>query len=511
MTDTRVTVVCPTYNRQHLLPCLIRQFLYQSYPQAQMSLVILDDSEKPWTCDIPPNVRYVYSETRMTLCEKRQKLNSLVSDDTAVIVCFDDDDFSFPDRVKKSVHALRNNRRKWQIAGSSEMLVYDTATHNVHKVGPFGVYHATNGTLAYTREYARSHTYVQTQNDKGEESHFMNFYREPLVQLNPYDTILCVNHGGNAVPKNMFLTIKNKLSATLTSLVPHADKFTELWDERWSPSMTQVTNGVRAPNITVSMTTTPVRLKHLPQTVASILSQTLLPTCVQINVPHVCERYPEDTYDEDELRAVTKLFANSLVMLRIVRCKDYGPITKLVPTLQDCTTDYILTIDDDIVYPEQMIEHLYMAANDSVATGISGFVIDRKTAKLLPVNRQTYVHVLEGYAGVLYPARAFAQRAKGMTFMEYIDITSEKDKNCRFSDDIIISNWLALCEYMKMQVYTLQVNRRRFWKDGCVLTRGDAEDALHNGAAGFTTNDNTIRYLDVFAYLESEGLFAFWS
>ena len=44
-----VSVLCPTYNRQALIPLVVEQFMSQRYPKDRMELVILDDSSRKWS------------------------------------------------------------------------------------------------------------------------------------------------------------------------------------------------------------------------------------------------------------------------------------------------------------------------------------------------------------------------------------------------------------------------------------------------------------------------------
>lgn len=503
----RVAVLCPTYKRQHLLPCLLRQFAAQTYPQQLMTLHIFDDSPDPWTPDttLPANVDYHHQPDKRTLCAKRQLMHDRLRDDVDIIVNFDSDDYQFPDRVKHSVQALCKTPKKHQIAGNSCMLVYDTSTDGLYRIGPFGVYHAGQGTMAFTLKYARSHRFVQTADDCAEETAFTNRFTEPLIQLNPYCTIICVNHGQNSVAKNMFLSPKNKLAGGMKKLVANKNDVDELFVTRASSD--ESSDGERnRVSVTVSVTSTPRRLHRLHETLTSIKNQTFWPRRVQVNIPRISRRYPHEAFCEEDFTTMRAIFDNTNIECVVHRCDDYGPITKLWPTLMTARTKYVMTIDDDIAYPMEIIEELFMAAEGrpGAAVGVSGFIIDKQTQQLMPCNRQAFVHVLEGYAGVLYPREAF----DAVSFEEYLSKTCFINDDCMFSDDIIISNYLAQRRVLKMQVYNETVNRRKFWKTGCVLTRGNDIDALHMGADGFTTSNN-LRYAKVLEYLQDRSYLHF--
>lgn len=94
-----VSVVTPTYNRRKFLPILIHLYKTRTYPKEHRELIILDDSLTTNEDLIPkdyPNIRYYYHNEKMTLGEKRNKLNELARGD--IIVCFDDDDYHYPEK-----------------------------------------------------------------------------------------------------------------------------------------------------------------------------------------------------------------------------------------------------------------------------------------------------------------------------------------------------------------------------------------------------------------------------
>lgn len=197
-----VSVICPTYNRRRFLPNLFQQFLYQTYPQEFMELIIVDDSLES-NADIVPNqsnIKYHYLPEKMILGKKRNYLNSLVTGD--IIVCFDDDDFYSTERVRHAVTKLCGSRVL--IAGSSIIHIYYKSLDKILEFGPYAKYHGTNGTMAYKRDYLLNHSYLDDK-DKAEEAHFTNNFQEPMVQLDPQHVMLCLAHNANTVDKDPFI------------------------------------------------------------------------------------------------------------------------------------------------------------------------------------------------------------------------------------------------------------------------------------------------------------------
>jgi len=87
----KISVICPTRNRHHLLPQLVRIFQAQTWPDKE--LLILDDSPAPSPLSAP-GVRYFHSTAELSIGAKRNRLIEQASGD--VIAHFDDDDYYAP-------------------------------------------------------------------------------------------------------------------------------------------------------------------------------------------------------------------------------------------------------------------------------------------------------------------------------------------------------------------------------------------------------------------------------
>jgi len=154
-----------------------------------------------------PTLKFIWSEDKMTLGEKRNRLNKEARGD--IIVAMDDDDFYFPERVEEAVKALQDNPG-YRLAGSSEVYMYFTDTKEIWKAGPYFKGHATNGTMAWTKTYADTHQYDETV-AFSEEKSFLEGYKNPLVQLNPKTVMLVMSHSDNTFDKTELRTNTNPL------------------------------------------------------------------------------------------------------------------------------------------------------------------------------------------------------------------------------------------------------------------------------------------------------------
>lgn len=198
-----VSVLTPTYNRRPFVSMMIACFQHQTYPMDQMEWLIADDGTDPIGDLVQhlPQVRYLRSETKMTLGEKRNWLNKEARGE--ILVNMDDDDYYPPERVAHAVEVLQSNPQVL-IAGSSKMYMYYADQLQIVECGPYWTNHATAATFAYRRALM-----WQTRYDGSsaitEEKYFLKNYRLPLVQLDSEKTILVLVHRHNTVDKYMLL------------------------------------------------------------------------------------------------------------------------------------------------------------------------------------------------------------------------------------------------------------------------------------------------------------------
>ena len=154
-----------------------------------------------------PVTRYFFSEDKLTLGEKRNKLNEEAQGE--IIVAMDDDDYYFPERVSAAVTALQNAPAV-DLAGSSKVFMYFTDTKEIYEIGPYFPKHATNGTMAWRKRYAMSRRYDETV-AFAEEKSFLEGYKNMLVQLNPWRVMLVMSHSDNTFDKTQLRNSENPL------------------------------------------------------------------------------------------------------------------------------------------------------------------------------------------------------------------------------------------------------------------------------------------------------------
>ena len=227
-----VSIVTPTYNRRRFIPSLIKMVQTQTYPRDRMEWVVYDDGQEEVrdlfeaARDNLPKLYFIWSDEKMTLGEKRNRLNQDAKGE--IIVAMDDDDFYFPTRVEEAVKTLQSNPG-FRLAGSSEVYMYFTDTKEIWKAGPYFKGHATNGTMVWTKTYADTHQYDETV-AFSEEKSFLENYKNPLVQLNPKTVMLVMSHSDNTFDKTELRTETNPLLVKTNLTMKEFIKDSELYD-----------------------------------------------------------------------------------------------------------------------------------------------------------------------------------------------------------------------------------------------------------------------------------------
>lgn len=184
--------------------------------------------------------------------------------------------------------------------------------------------------------------------------------------------------------------------------------------------------------VVVSLSTVPSRLPYLQRAIDHLLNQTYPVDQIYLHLPNWSKR-ERRPYPLPQLRPDPRL--------RVVRCQDYGPITKLYPVLQEEQDPHtlIITVDDDIQYVPERIETLVRWAErfpDS-AIGGTGFIVGPWWWFYGTVHRPetpTPVSVLEGFSGCAYRRGFFSE--------DLIDYTGAPD-GAFYNDDVWISGHLA--------------------------------------------------------------------
>lgn len=182
-----VTAICPTRNRRAWLPKAIKCFQAQTFPSKE--LLIVADGEQ--VADLIPadhRIRLIVLRTPLSLGLKRNFCCEQALGD--VIVHFDDDDWSHPNRITEQVEALKGAAR---VVGYYSMY-FDGPGDEVWHYGLHEQY-ALGTSLAYWKTWWRDHPFPDET--VGEDKSFLNLALPVLKAFSGDARMVATSHPAN--------------------------------------------------------------------------------------------------------------------------------------------------------------------------------------------------------------------------------------------------------------------------------------------------------------------------
>lgn len=174
---------------------------------------------------------------------------------------------------------------------------------------------------------------------------------------------------------------------------------------------TGVTQEKRNPRLIISVTSFPQRMYDIHFALYSLLNQTLKPDEIILWLG-------EKEFPNKEKNLSQSLLSLKNNGLKIKWCRDVGPHTKLIPALKEYPADIIVTADDDIYYPRNMLQILYDAYLKQPGLihchRAHGMTLDNKNnirkytqwTQTVSNVRPSFRNLQTGVGGVLYPPKA---------------------------------------------------------------------------------------------------------
>ena len=202
-----VSVCTVTHNRRRLLSILESCLVTQNYPHSRIEWVIIDDSTYGPVPEFrrarQAGIQVVWHETpgRLSLGAKRNLSNALAKGE--VMVVMDDDDFYPPSRIEHAVEQLFATGA--EIAGCDRLPMLLLPEGSRWLTRSYGPGNATGNTLAYRRSYLAAGHRFDPEAEQAEEPSFLEGAIPPLLQLDPFRTLVCIGHGGNTVDKRTWI------------------------------------------------------------------------------------------------------------------------------------------------------------------------------------------------------------------------------------------------------------------------------------------------------------------
>lgn len=154
--------------------------------------------------------------------------------------------------------------------------------------------------------------------------------------------------------------------------------------------------------VVISLTTIPNRIFYVKKVLYSILHQSAHFDALYFNIPNVCKKNNK----KYKIPLYLKIIDDKRFILN--RCEDYGPITKLIPTLEKETNPdtIIIVCDDDQIWGKNTLTYFLQKQKEypNEALSLSGFCIGKFPFYFQVINdsnSDTLVDWIQGTTGIL--------------------------------------------------------------------------------------------------------------
>jgi hypothetical protein len=220
----------------------------------------------------------------------------------------------------------------------------------------------------------------------------------------------------------------------------------------------------RETKIIVSLTTFPSRINTVWICIETLLNQTIKPN--EIILWLAKEQF---VGFEDLPESLLKLQNRGL---QIKFCEDLRSHKKYYYTFKEFPKDIIITVDDDVFYPNNMIEELIKLSNlypDSICCNRGHIIKTDEKGNILPYNSWVHNPTVDvspskwicptGVGGVLYPSNSVNKEVFNQDSIKSL---------CFFADDL----WLKM---MSLKNYSLVVKSNAFPYDFFTISSSQKE------------------------------------
>lgn len=193
------------------------------------------------------------------------------------------------------------------------------------------------------------------------------------------------------------------------------------------------------PQVVVSLTSFPPRMERLWMVLESLLRQTKKPDRLILWL--AATQFPHREDIDGRVRAMEKRG------LEIRFCEDLKPHKKYYYAMQEFSNDLVITVDDDIFYPETMIENLLAKHNEypDCVVCYRAHEITFKDGKInkyakwnhrsKTISGPSYTLLATNGSGVLYPSKCLSEEVFNLQAIREL---------CPDADDL----WLKCMGYM---------------------------------------------------------------
>lgn len=243
-----------------------------------------------------------------------------------------------------------------------------------------------------------------------------------------------------------------------------------------STTMGTTTDAIHDGEVVVSLTSYGNRLMHVALTIESIMQGTMKPNRIVLAI--------SEDYRKEELPIL--LQKQQKRGLEILFCKDILSYKKIIPTLQKYPDSYIITIDDDCIYNQDLVENLVRGSKqhpEEICANRVHRISFGSNGKIMPylnwtweskIEDATFLNFFTGVGGVIYPPHSLAN-----------EVTDEDTffTICKYADDIWLHAMAVKQGTPIRKLHTYDANSQEY------IGNPDINDGLHDRNLGHNAND----------------------
>ena len=221
----------------------------------------------------------------------------------------------------------------------------------------------------------------------------------------------------------------------------------------------------------ISLSSIPSRFQSVKEVINSLNRQTIKPDNIFLNIPFSYERFPEiKDVNIDTFKDIKD--SN----FQIIRCKDYGPGTKLLGSISLLKNfDYVILVDDDHSYHPRMCEILNKYFRFNKEQAYSFFTV------------KIYDLIMgQGADGFLINSN----HLKGI--LDFYNKYVKNYKYCFLNDDFWISIFLK--KFKNKQVYSLEDVVMKEISEKYIYKKINYDQPLHKIYNSIFTRRNYAKY-----------------
>ena len=197
-----ISAIMPVYGQKELAEIALASFFSQDW--ARKELIVIDDSPEPvfqfdqFRGHPEINVQVVRLPEREKIGPKRNMACAFANGE--IIVHFDSDDWSAPNRISDQVTRLVESGKA--VSGYHSMLFWDGERNEAFQYQGTEDYSLGSG-LCYRKEFWRKHSFVAEDQRRWEDNVFVQAARNDgeIVAVDAEKRMVARIHSGNTCPK----------------------------------------------------------------------------------------------------------------------------------------------------------------------------------------------------------------------------------------------------------------------------------------------------------------------